>query len=129
MAVPNGGGTSSDNPSSRAPIAFPDFRLFDSAQDILDHNKCVGCRVPAASPLPVAHRGYRHLAPLPAPSCRRIIKEIKVNHEAQTPEALARNCPLIRELNTNIAAVRLLPPPHPPAAHMLLTFARSLPGL
>ncbi len=39
-------------------------------------------------------------------SCRRIIKEIKANHEAQTPEALARNCVLIRELNTNISAVR-----------------------
>ncbi|KAL4458108.1 hypothetical protein ABPG75_012973 [Micractinium tetrahymenae] len=65
----------SDDPSSHAPVvAFPDFRLFDSAQDILDHNK-------------------------------RIIKEIKANHEAQTPEALARNCVLIRELNTNISAV------------------------
>lgn len=40
MAVPDGRDvTSSDDPSSRAPIAFPDFRLFDSAQDILDHNK------------------------------------------------------------------------------------------
>lgn len=29
-----------------------------------------------------------------------------MNHEAQTPEALARNCLLIRELNTNIEAVR-----------------------
>lgn len=30
----------SDDPSSHAPVvAFPDFRLFDSAQDILDHNK------------------------------------------------------------------------------------------
>ena len=65
-----------------------------------------GRRVPAASPLAAAHRGYRHLTPMPAPSCRRIIKEIKVNHEAQTPEALARNCLLIRELNTNMAAVR-----------------------
>lgn len=43
--------------------------------------------------------------PLRAP-CRRLIKELKVNHEAQTSEALARNCLLIRELNTNIAAVR-----------------------
>ncbi len=38
--------------------------------------------------------------------CRRLIKELKVNHEAQTSEALARNCLLIRELNTNIGAVR-----------------------
>lgn len=37
MAVPNNGDSS--EPSSRAPVAFPDFRLFDSAQDILDHNK------------------------------------------------------------------------------------------
>lgn len=32
----------SDDPSSHAQapvVAFPDFRLFDSAQDILDHNK------------------------------------------------------------------------------------------
>jgi hypothetical protein len=36
---------------------------------------------------------------------RRIIKEIKSNHEIQTPEALARNCCLIKELNTNVAAV------------------------
>ncbi|PRW18295.1 ELF4-LIKE 3-like [Chlorella sorokiniana] len=71
MAQQNG---DSSEPSSRAPVAFPDFRLFDSAQDILDHNK-------------------------------RLIKELKVNHEAQTSEALARNCLLIRELNTNIAAV------------------------
>ena len=49
MAVPNGRDvTSSDDPSSRAPIAFPDFRLFDSAQDILDHNKCAA-RQPALS--------------------------------------------------------------------------------
>ncbi|KAI3435558.1 hypothetical protein D9Q98_001623 [Chlorella vulgaris] len=60
--------------TGRDAIAFPDFRLFDSAQDILDHNK-------------------------------RIIKEIKSNHEIQTPEALARNCCLIKELNTNVAAV------------------------
>lgn len=37
MAQQNG---DSSEPSSRAPVAFPDFRLFDSAQDILDHNKC-----------------------------------------------------------------------------------------
>ena len=39
MAQHNG---DSSEPSSRAPVAFPDFRLFDSAQDILDHNKCAG---------------------------------------------------------------------------------------
>ena len=39
MAQQNG---DSSEPSSRAPVAFPDFRLFDSAQDILDHNKCGG---------------------------------------------------------------------------------------
>ena len=46
MAAPHNGGETSDDPSSRAPggsgpapVAFPDFRLFDSAQDILDHNK------------------------------------------------------------------------------------------
>lgn len=40
-AAPNNGANNGDSsePSSRAPVAFPDFRLFDSAQDILDHNK------------------------------------------------------------------------------------------
>lgn len=36
MALPAGDGS---EPSSRVPVALPDFRLFDSAQDILDHNK------------------------------------------------------------------------------------------
>lgn len=50
--------------------------------------------------------GFPNNPPRPCAPCRRIIKELKVNHEAQTSEALARNCLLIRELNTNIAAVR-----------------------
>lgn len=47
-------------------------------------------------------------SPSPLPTPRRIIKEIKANHETQTPEALARTCFLVRELNTNISAVRAL---------------------
>lgn len=60
----------------------------------------------------LVHRGLglhprsAHPLSLPTACLRRIIKEIKANHESQTPEALARNCFLIRELNTNIAAVR-----------------------
>lgn len=93
----------SDDPSSHAPVvAFPDFRLFDSAQDILDHNKCV--RGQLLEPKNSVGRCQRD--PASFCPCRRLIKEIKANHEAQTPEALARNCVLIRELNTNISAVR-----------------------
>lgn len=35
-----------------------------------------------------------------------LITEINANHEGRTPEALARNQLLIRELNGNIAKVR-----------------------
>lgn len=54
---------------------------------------------------PTARCARRHASRLHRHPARRIIKEIKANHEAQTPEALARNCLLIRELNINIAAV------------------------
>jgi hypothetical protein len=38
--------------------------------------------------------------------CARIlINEINSNHESRTPEALARNVVLIRELNSNVAKV------------------------
>lgn len=38
-------------------------------------------------------------------ACRILITQINSNHEAATPEALARNAILIRELNKNIAEV------------------------
>jgi Early Flowering 4 domain len=39
--------------------------------------------------------------------CRLLITEINANHEGRTPEALARNQLLIRELNGNIAKARM----------------------
>jgi hypothetical protein len=45
---------------------------------------------------------------------RILIKEINSNHEARTPEGLARNVILIRELNKNVSEVKhpsLLTPP------------------
>lgn len=41
--------------------------------------------------------------------CRLLITEINANHEGRTPEALARNQLLIRELNGNIAKARHVP--------------------
>jgi len=35
-----------------------------------------------------------------------LINEINSNHEARTPEALARNVVLIQELDSNVAKVR-----------------------
>lgn len=46
----------------------------------------------------------RHLAPYN--SCRRILHTIKVNHDSQRPEALARNFTLLSEVNANIEAVQ-----------------------
>ena len=43
--------------------------------------------------------------------CRILINEINANHEARTPEGLARNVMLIRELNSNVSKVGLLYPP------------------
>ncbi len=40
---------------------------------------------------------------------RILIKEINSNHEARTPEGLARNVILIRELNKNVSEVRNTP--------------------
>ena len=37
---------------------------------------------------------------------RVLINEINSNHEARTPEALARNVVLIQELNSNVSKVR-----------------------
>lgn len=37
--------------------------------------------------------------------CRILINEINTNHGLRTPEALARNVVLIRELNNNTAKV------------------------
>ena len=37
--------------------------------------------------------------------CRILISQINTNHEVGSPEALARNAVLIRELNKNIAEV------------------------
>ena len=43
-------------------------------------------------------------------NCNKIlISEINSNHEARTPESLARNLILIRELNKNVAEVRCPP--------------------
>lgn len=53
-------GDSSEQPSSRAPVAFPDFRLFDSAQDILDHNKCAAAAGWGARSGPHEFRGADH---------------------------------------------------------------------
>ncbi len=39
------------------------------------------------------------------PNNRILINEISINHEARTPEGLARNVVLIRELNSNVAKV------------------------
>ena len=36
---------------------------------------------------------------------RNLINEISINHEARTPEGLARNVVLIRELDSNVAKV------------------------
>ena len=37
--------------------------------------------------------------------CRILINEINANHEARTPEGLARNVVLIKELNSNVSKV------------------------
>ena len=37
--------------------------------------------------------------------CRLLIAEVNANHELRTPDALARNVPLIRELNGNVSRV------------------------
>ena len=67
MATGGGDNAVSDDPSSHAPVvAFPDFRLFDNAQDILDHNKCAGERGASRA----AHRALRsptRLPPAPPP--------------------------------------------------------------
>lgn len=39
-------------------------------------------------------------------SCRRILHTIKVNHDSQRPEALAKNFALLSEVNENIEAVQ-----------------------
>jgi len=39
--------------------------------------------------------------------CRILINEINANHEARTPEGLARNVVLIKELNSNVTKVKL----------------------
>lgn len=46
--------------------------------------------------------------PFPA-VCRFLINEINANHEARTPEGLARNVVLIKELNSNVSKVKYFP--------------------
>ena len=56
-------------------------------------------------PTTVDARGPTVVTPL----YRILINEISINHEARTPEGLARNVVLIRELNSNVAKVASFP--------------------
>ena len=48
------------------------------------------------------------LAMLPIPPRRRILHHIKLNHDSQRPEALAKNFMLLSEVNANIESVQRL---------------------
>ena len=77
-------------------VAWPGFEKFTTVQDILDHNKlsCLGLGGYSGDRV-----HYRQIVR------RVLIKEINANHEGCTPEGLARNVVLIRELNSNLAKV------------------------
>lgn len=51
------------------------------------------------------NNGEQDSRPSLAVNNRILINEISLNHEARTPEGLARNVVLIRELNSNVAKV------------------------
>jgi hypothetical protein len=55
------------------------------------------------------HRSLaRSLARLSMPPRRRILHHIKLNHDSQRPEALAKNFLLLSEVNANIESVQRL---------------------
>ena len=79
---------------------LPAVEKFSVIQDILDQNKW-GSSVAW---------DWSHVSALTArdvlvPVRRILINEISSNHQARTPEGLARNVVLIRELNNNVIKV------------------------
>jgi hypothetical protein len=110
---------------------FPDFTKLTRVQDVLDRNKYVfawrqfgifshveslsvlGARCGAshgggrASQIFLEPR--RHvISPGLLALCRRILHHIKLNHDSQRPEALAKNFMLLSEVNANIESVQRL---------------------
>ena len=76
---------------------WPGLEKFNLVQDYLEKNKSVenflgSTQGKAADPMPVL-------------LLRLLLTEINTNHEIKTPDALARNVLLIRELDSNVAKV------------------------
>ena len=78
---------------------MPGFEKFNTVQNVLDQNKCA---------LPISPTCIPHLSNCSGNThirrrwrnfslCRILINEINANHEARTPEGLARNVVLIKE--------------------------------
>jgi len=93
---------------AEARAVWPGAATLVTVQEILDSNKCGGesggeerWRGRAG-----AGRPPTRAAPSPSPALPRVlVAEIDRNHDLRTPDALARNCALIRELNRNVAKV------------------------
>ena len=60
------------------------------------------------APRIIDHSLARSLARLSMPPRRRILHHIKLNHDSQRPEALAKNFLLLSEVNANIESVQRL---------------------
>ena len=84
----------------------PGFEKFTTVQNVLDQNKYALSTssspfiIRIASSLVKFQDCRQNLL-----GCRILINEINANHEARTPEGLARNVVLIKELNSNVLKV------------------------
>ena len=85
-------------------LALPGVEKFNTIQDILDQNKYFAWLWLLTIAGDFAE-GLHGTLLIFAALYRILINEISSNHEARTPEGLARNIVLIRELNSNVAKV------------------------
>ena len=86
---------------------IPGFEKFTTVQNVLDQNKYALST--SSSPF-IIRIASKYLVKFQdcrqnLLGCRILINEINANHEARTPEGLARNVVLIKELNSNVSKV------------------------
>ena len=86
---------------------IPGFEKFTTVQNVLDQNKYALALSSSSLRIRIASRCrvYPQDCRRTLFGCRILINEINANHEARTPEGLARNVVLIKELNSNVSKV------------------------
>ena len=90
---------------------IPGFEKFTTVQNVLDQNKYALSTSSSPLIIRIASRFTVQIQDCRQTllGCRILINEINANHEARTPEGLARNVVLIKELNSNVSKVSNTP--------------------